>query len=57
VLELNRRRPAVFNALSDGTIYLGVANGFRGTPEGARYFPSWWRRWSTSGARHRHAHR
>jgi benzoyl-CoA reductase subunit B len=28
----------VFNALTDGTIYLGVANGFRGAPEGARYF-------------------
>ena len=26
VLELNRSRPALFNALSDGTIYLGVAN-------------------------------
>ena len=26
---------AVFNALTDGTIYLGVANGFRGTAEGA----------------------
>jgi benzoyl-CoA reductase subunit B len=38
VLELNASRPAVFNALSDGTIYLGVANGFRGAPEGARYF-------------------
>jgi benzoyl-CoA reductase subunit B len=38
VLELNRSRPAVFNALSDGTIYLGVANGFRGAPEGARFF-------------------
>ena len=38
VLELNRSRPAVFNALSDGTIYLGVANGFRGTPEGAAFF-------------------
>jgi len=38
VLEINRSRPATFNALSDGTIYLGVANGFRGTPEGARYF-------------------
>jgi benzoyl-CoA reductase subunit B len=38
VLELNRSRPAVFNALSDGTIYLGVANGLRGTAEGARYF-------------------
>ena len=38
VLELNRSRPSVFNALSDGTIFLGVANGFRGSEEGARYF-------------------
>ena len=28
----------MFNALSDGTIFLGVANGFRGTEEGAAYF-------------------
>jgi benzoyl-CoA reductase subunit B len=38
ILELNASRPSVFNALSDGTIYLGVANGFRGAAEGARYF-------------------
>jgi benzoyl-CoA reductase subunit B len=38
VLELNRSRPAAFNALTDGTIYLGVANALRGTPEGAVYF-------------------
>jgi benzoyl-CoA reductase subunit B len=38
VLELNRSRPSVFNALTDGTIFLGVANGFRGSAEGARYF-------------------
>ena len=38
VLELNRSRPSLFNALSDGTVYLGVCNGFRGAPEGARYF-------------------
>lgn len=38
LLELNRHRPSVFNALSDGTIYLGVANGFRGAPEGAAFF-------------------
>ena len=38
VLELNRSRPSVFNALTDGTIYLGVANGFRGLPQGAAYF-------------------
>jgi benzoyl-CoA reductase subunit B len=38
VLDLNASQPSLFNALTDGTIYLGVANGFRGTPEGARYF-------------------
>lgn len=38
VLELNGSRPSVFNALTDGTIYLGVSNGFRGAAEGARFF-------------------
>ena len=38
VLNLNRNQPSVFNALTDGTIYLGVSNGFRGTAAGARYF-------------------
>jgi benzoyl-CoA reductase subunit B len=38
ILELNKARPSVFNALTDGTIYLGVANAFRGTKEGAEYF-------------------
>ena len=38
VLELNRNRPSLFNAVTDGTIYLGVSNAFRGTEEGARYF-------------------
>ncbi len=38
VLELNQSRPALFNALTDGTIYLGVSNCLRGTPEGAAYF-------------------
>ena len=38
MLELNASRPSVFNALTDGTIYLGVANGFRGASEGASYF-------------------
>ncbi len=37
-LELNQSVPSVFSALSDGTIYLGVSNGFRGTAEGARFF-------------------
>jgi len=38
VIGLNRSRPSLFNAVTDGTIYLGVANGFRGTERGAQYF-------------------
>ena len=38
IIELNKSRPSLFNALTDGTIYLGVANGFRGTETGSRYF-------------------
>jgi benzoyl-CoA reductase subunit B len=38
VLELNRAVPAPFNALSEGTIYLGVGNVLRGHEDGARYF-------------------
>lgn len=38
ILELNQARPALFNALVDGTIYLGVLNALRGTREGAEYF-------------------
>lgn len=38
VIELNRSRPAPFNALSDGTIFLGVANAYRGSQVGADYF-------------------
>jgi benzoyl-CoA reductase subunit B len=38
VLALNRSQPAVFNALTDGTIYLGVANGLRGSAAAASYF-------------------
>jgi benzoyl-CoA reductase subunit B len=38
LLELNRHRPAAFDAMLEGTIYLGVANVLRGTEEGAAYF-------------------
>jgi benzoyl-CoA reductase subunit B len=38
VIALNQRVPAVFSALTEGTVYLGVANGFRGTREGRDYF-------------------
>lgn len=38
VIELNQQRPAVFGALTEGTVYLGVANAFRGTVEGRSYF-------------------
>ena len=37
-IALNQHRPAVFSALTEGTVYLGVANGFRGTREGRNYF-------------------
>ncbi|MFQ5679473.1 MAG: 2-hydroxyacyl-CoA dehydratase subunit D [Gemmatimonadota bacterium] len=36
--EANRNVPAPFDAMLEGTIYLGVANGLRGTPEGVSYF-------------------
>ncbi len=38
VMDLNKSVPAVFGALTEGTVYLGVANAFRGTAEGAAYF-------------------
>ncbi len=38
VIELNRNRPAVFDAMLEGTIFLGVANALRGTADGAEYF-------------------
>ncbi len=38
VLELNQARPSLFNALTDGTIFLGVSNGYRGERAGAKYF-------------------
>jgi benzoyl-CoA reductase subunit B len=38
LLALNRAHPAPFNAVTDATIFLGVSNGFRGTPEGSAYF-------------------
>lgn len=38
LMELNRSRPSLFDALTDGTVYLGVANGLRSTPQGAAYF-------------------
>jgi benzoyl-CoA reductase subunit B len=38
VIAFNQRRPAAFSALTEGTVYLGVANGFRGTCQGREYF-------------------
>jgi benzoyl-CoA reductase subunit B len=38
VLELNRARPAPFNGVIEGTVYLGVLNALRATREGAAYF-------------------
>lgn len=38
LLELNTASPSPFNALTDGTIYLGVVNALRGTEAAATYF-------------------
>jgi len=38
LLALNERTPAVFSALTDGLAFLGMANCFRATEEGATYF-------------------
>ncbi len=38
ILNLNKCSPAIFNALTDGTVYLGMANSFRGTEQGSIYF-------------------
>ncbi len=38
VIALNRCRPACFDALTEGTVYLGVLNAMRGTEQGATYF-------------------
>jgi benzoyl-CoA reductase subunit B len=38
VLDLNQSHPSLFNALTDGTVYLGVTNGFKGTAEGSQFF-------------------
>lgn len=37
VVQLNRNHPAVFNALTDGTVYMGVVNALRGTEAASRY--------------------
>jgi len=38
VLNLNQHRPAPFNAARDGVNYQGIANIYRGAPEGTRFF-------------------
>lgn len=38
LLELNTKSPAVFSALTDGLAFLGMANCFRATQDGATYF-------------------
>lgn len=38
LLMLNAKSPAVFSALTDGLAYLGMANCYRATEEGANYF-------------------
>ncbi|MEP7193897.1 MAG: 2-hydroxyacyl-CoA dehydratase family protein [Actinomycetota bacterium] len=38
LIELNKSSPAVYNAVTDGTVFLGMMNGYRGRAEGAQYF-------------------
>ncbi|MDQ1538747.1 MAG: benzoyl-CoA reductase subunit [Actinomycetota bacterium] len=38
LIEINKSSPAVYNAMTDGTVFLGVMNGYRGRREGAAYF-------------------
>lgn len=38
VFDLNKNKPAIFNSLTDGTVYLGIVNVFRGTKVGSNYF-------------------
>ena len=38
LLEINKGTPAVYDSMMEGTIFLGVVNALRGTPEGAKYF-------------------
>ncbi len=38
VLALNRHRPAPFNAAREGITYQGIANLYRGSSEGTRFF-------------------
>lgn len=38
VIALNRHRPAPFNATREGVSYQGIANLYRGSPEGTRFF-------------------
>lgn len=37
ILEVNRNQPAVYDALADGVVFLGIANILRGTEEGADF--------------------
>lgn len=38
ILALNRHRPAPFDIIVDGTVFMGVMNALRGTPEALSYF-------------------
>ena len=38
VLELNKSKPSLFNAVTDGTVYLGVSNNLRGTKKDSQFF-------------------
>lgn len=37
LLAENKNRPAPFDALREGVVYMGIANAFRGDPDGGRF--------------------
>lgn len=37
LLSQNKQRPAPFNAMKDGVTFMGIANAFRGRPEGSAF--------------------
>ncbi|MBI4729959.1 MAG: 2-hydroxyacyl-CoA dehydratase [Acidobacteria bacterium] len=37
ILAENKNRPAPFNSLTEGVVHMGVANAYRGHPEGSRF--------------------
>lgn len=51
IMELNKKRPAPFNAMLDGLTYVGIMNVYRGTSEGVEYMKRLYESLSLKAAR------